>query len=147
MKYTVTAVLVILGLIAAGTAFAGDVGLTSVLYPEGKNVNVPLAGTQRAPAAELSVKVRHQSGQSSIEIQYKNLPPAVLFGGDIVSYVVWAIGPDGTFENIGGIANDQASGAATYSTAKRDFAFLVRAENTLLVIDDFYVQRVDGLAD
>jgi outer membrane protein OmpA-like peptidoglycan-associated protein len=133
MKYKLSAVLMILGLIAAGTAFAGDVGLTSVLYPEGKKVDVPIAGTQRAPAAELSLQVRHQSGQSSIEIQYKNLPPAVLFGGDIVSYVVWAISPDGTVENIGGIANDEATGVATYSTAKRDFALMITAEPIVMV--------------
>ena len=133
MKYRLTAVLMILGLIAAGAASAGDVGLTSVLYPENKKVDVPIAGTQRAPAAEMSVKVRHQSGQSSIEIEHKRLQPAVLFGGDIVSYAVWAISPDGTFENIGGIANDEATGMATYSTAKRDFALMITAEPIVTV--------------
>lgn len=133
MKYRLTAVLVTLGFIWAGSAFAGDVGLTSVLYPEGKKVDVPIAGTQRAPAAELSVNVRHQSGQSSIEIQYKKLQPAVLFGGDIVSYVVWTVSPDGTVENIGGIANDEATGVATYSTGKRDFALMITAEPIVAV--------------
>jgi outer membrane protein OmpA-like peptidoglycan-associated protein len=123
----------ILGLVAAGGAFAGEVGLTSVLYPEGKKVDVPIAGTQRASAAELSMIVKHQSGQSSIEIQHKNMQPAVLFGGDIVSYVVWAISPDGTFENIGGIANDVATGVATCATAKRDFALMITAEPIVTV--------------
>ena len=133
MKYKLTAILMTLGLISAGTAFAGDVGLTSVLYPEGKKVDVPMAGTQRAPAAELSAEVKHESGQSSIEIRYKHLQAAVLFGGDIVSYAVWAISPDGTFENIGGIANDEATGVATYSTAKRDFALMITAEPIVMV--------------
>lgn len=120
--------------LAAGVAFAGDVGLTSVLYPEGKNVDVPMAGTQRAPAATLTAKVKLQSGQSSITIQYKDLPPAVLFGGDIVSYVVWAVGPDGTFENLGGISNDgEAKGSGSYSTAKRDFAMMITAEPIMTV--------------
>jgi len=120
--------------LAVGAVSASDVGLTSVLYPEGKNVDVPMAGTQRAPAATLSAKVKHQSGQSSIEIQSKNLPPAVLFGGDIVSYVVWAVSPDGTSENLGGIANDDAAkGTATYSTAKRDFAMMITAEPIVTV--------------
>ena len=128
MVWIVTAVL------AVGAASAADVGLTSVLYPEGKNVDVPMAGTQRAPAATLSAKVKHQSGQSAIEMQYKDLPPAVLFGGDIVSYVVWAVGPDGTFENVGGIANDDAAkGTASFSTAKRDFAMMITAEPIVTV--------------
>ena len=133
MKYKLTAVFMTLGLLAVGPAFAGEVGLTSTLYPEGKNVDVPLVGTQRAPAAELSMEVRHQSGQSSIEIQYKNLSPAVLFGGDIVSYVVWAVSPDGSLENIGGIANDKKKGTATYGTAKRDFALMITAEPIVTV--------------
>jgi outer membrane protein OmpA-like peptidoglycan-associated protein len=53
----------------------------------------------------------------------------VLFGGDIVSYVVWAVSPDGTYENLGGIANeDVVKATATYSTAKRDFAMMITAE-------------------
>jgi hypothetical protein len=108
MTKTRSVVWIAAALLASGVALAGDVGLTSVLYPEGKGVDVPMAGTQRAPAATLTAKVKHQSGQSSITIQYKDLQPAILFGGDIVSYVVWAVGPDGTFENVGGIANDDS---------------------------------------
>jgi outer membrane protein OmpA-like peptidoglycan-associated protein len=133
MKYKLTAVLMTLGLVTAGAAFAGEVGLTSVLYPEGKKVDVPISGTQRAPAAELSMKVEHRSGQSSIEIWHRKLEPAVLFGGDIVCYVVWVISPDGSFENVGGIANDRASAEAAYSTAKRDFALMITAEPIVMV--------------
>jgi outer membrane protein OmpA-like peptidoglycan-associated protein len=117
----------------AGVTSAGDIGLTSVLYPDGKGVDVPISGTQRAPAAVISAKVKHQSGQSSIQIPYKNLPPAVLFGGDIVSYVVWAVSPDGTFENVGGLANDAEKGTANFSTAKRDFALMISAEPIVTV--------------
>jgi len=124
----VFSILAATAVLAAGMASAGDVGLTSVLYPEGKSVDVPVSGTQRAPAAQVSAKVKHQSGQSAIEVQYSNLPPAVLFGGDIVSYVVWAVAPDGSFENLGGIANSGDKGSATFSTAKRDFALMVTAE-------------------
>ena len=109
MRWKLYGVWIVATVLAVGVASAGDVGLTSVLYPEGKGVDVPIAGTQRAPAATLTAKVKHQSGQSSIVMQYKNLPPAILFGGDIVSYVVWAVGPDGTVENLGGIANDEVA--------------------------------------
>jgi outer membrane protein OmpA-like peptidoglycan-associated protein len=115
-------------LIAVGTASAGEVGLTAVLYPDGKAIAVPISGTQRAPAAEISASVKHEGGQSTITIPYKKLPPAVLFGGDIVVYVVWAVAPDGRVENVGGIANDGEKGTGTYATAKRDFALMITAE-------------------
>jgi outer membrane protein OmpA-like peptidoglycan-associated protein len=116
-------------LLVGGTALAAEIGLTSVLYPEGKKVDVPIAGTQRAPASELTAKVQHQAGQSSIDIKYKGLQPAVLFGGDFVSYVLWAVAPNGNVENLGGIANDGApQGSAWYTTATRDFAMMITAE-------------------
>jgi outer membrane protein OmpA-like peptidoglycan-associated protein len=116
-------------LLVCGAVSAAEMGLTSVLYPEGKQVNVPIAGTQRALAAELKAKVRHRSGQSEIEIQYKGLEPAVLFGGDIVSYVVWAVSPNGSVDNLGGIANDgKLEGTANFSTGKRDFGMMITAE-------------------
>jgi len=115
--------------LAVGSISAGEVGLTSVQFPEGKSVDVPISGTQRAPSAEISAKVKLQSGQSSIEISHKNLAPAVLFGNDIVSYVVWVVSPDGRIENVGGIANDDASkGTATFSTAQQNFALMITAE-------------------
>jgi hypothetical protein len=120
-------------LLTGGTVSAAEIGLSSVMYPDGKNVDVPLAGTQRAPAAQISARVRYKSGQSTIEVQYKDLPPAVLFGGDYVSYVVWAVSPAGRVENIGGIANADDKGTATYSTAKRDFALMITAEPILTV--------------
>ena len=116
-----------------GRFLQGTSGLTSVLYPDGPQIAVPISGTQRAPAAQISAKVKHQSGQSAIEIQYAQLPPAVLFGGDIVVYVVWTVAPDGTVENLGGIANSVDKGTASFSTAKREFALMITAEPIVTV--------------
>ena len=124
-------VMVMLG---GGVVTAAEVGLTSVLYPENRQVKLPISGTQRAPAADISGTVRFGSGQSSITLDYKQLPPAVLFGGDIVSYTVWAVSPDGVAENLGGIANDGVDkGKMQYSTPKRDFAMIITAEPIVTV--------------
>lgn len=128
MKPRVFMTLIAVLALAVGAASAADIGLTSVLYPEGKTIKVPMAGTHRAPAAEIAAEVRHQSGQSTITVEYKNLVPAVLFGGDYVSYVLWSVASDGTVENLGGIANIEDKGTAVYSSPKRAFAFMVTAE-------------------
>ena len=126
---TLAVILVMVG----GAASAADISLTSVFYPEGKTVKVPIAGTPRAPAAEISAEVRLQSGQSTITMPYKNLPPAVLFGGDYVSYVVWVVTPDGGVQNLGGIANLNDKGTGLYSSPKRAFAIIITAEPILTV--------------
>ncbi len=124
-------VMIVLG---GGVVTAAEVGLTSVFYPENKQVKLPISGTQRAPAADISGTVRFGSGQSSITLDFKQLPPAVLFGGDIVSYTVWAVSPDGGAENLGGIANDGVEkGKMQYSTPKRDFAMIITAEPIVTV--------------
>ncbi len=126
-------VLFILVLLVGGTVSAAEIQLSSVLYPAKTSVDVPISGTPRAPAAELEAKVKNEAGQSTIVIEYKKMPPAVLFGGDIVSYVVWAVGPDGKAQNLGGIANVEDKGNETYLTPMRDFALIVTAEPMVTV--------------
>ncbi|MCP3978498.1 MAG: OmpA family protein [bacterium] len=120
---------IVVALLAAGATSAAEMGLTAVVFPDGKSIEVPIAGTQRAPAATLECEVEHRAGRSTIEMSYDNLTPAVLFGGDIVSYVAWAVSPDGTVDNLGTLANDGSKkGDVTFSTTKRDFAVMVTAE-------------------
>ena len=119
---------IVMAVMATGITGAGEIGLTSVLFPEDKGIDVPMAGTQRAPAAQIVAKVRHRAGQSTIDVEYKQLPAAVLFGGDIVCYVVWAVSTDGSADNLGGIGGETDKGAVSFSTARRDFAMMITAE-------------------
>jgi len=123
------AVWIAVALLVTGVASASEFGLTATLFPDGKSIDVPISGTQRAPAAEVTAKVKHAAGQSTVEMSYKKLAPAILFGGDMVAYVVWVVSPDGSVENVGGVANDGIDkGALKFSTAKREFAMMITAE-------------------
>jgi len=126
--------LLLVGLLATVLA-AADIELTSVVYPEKKTVNILFKGTDRAPAAELKAKVRSQAGQAAIELAYKKLEPAVLFGGDITTHVVWAVTPTGEAENLGEVATLGPNGTNRYATAKKDFALLVTAEPYVSVLE------------
>ena len=132
-----TKLLVIAGvmvMLGGGLTAAAEVGLTSVLYPENSQVKLPISGTQRAAAATISATVKYASGQSSITVDYKQLQPAILFGGDITAYTVWAISPDGGVENLGGIGNDGSDkGKMDYKTPNRDFALIITAEPMVTV--------------
>jgi outer membrane protein OmpA-like peptidoglycan-associated protein len=121
-------VLVILTAAAVSVATAAEVGLTSVLYPDNKVADLSFSPTYRAAKAELHGQVTTKDGQPQITLTYKNIEPAILFGGDITSYVVWAVTPAGVAENLGGIANLEKSGTETFSTPKKDFALMITAE-------------------
>ncbi|HQM62542.1 MAG TPA: OmpA family protein [Acidobacteriota bacterium] len=116
-----------LGLFTA-SFYAADVQLTTTVYPEKREVKVPFQATDRAPVAEVKAKVKGAAGQITVEMEYKNLVPAILFGGDITTYVVWAITPAGEVENLGQVATSDKNGSSRFATAKKDFALVITAE-------------------
>ncbi len=68
--------------------------------------------------------------QTSIALNFDKMEPALLFAGDISSYVLWAVAIDGTADNLGEVPVDRknASGSLQYYTTKRIFALMVTAE-------------------
>jgi outer membrane protein OmpA-like peptidoglycan-associated protein len=122
--------------LAAGSAFAAEVNLTAVTFPDGRTIDIPMARTNAAPnAAMLEAAVNAKEGQSEVTVSFKKMEPALLFGGDVSSYVVWAVTRDGAVENLGELIVDQSndSGSGKYRTGKKQFALLVTAEPYYLV--------------
>ncbi len=120
--------------LAAGAAQAASIGLNSVTYPAGKEIEVPFIATDRAPTGTSAMaKVSLQGQQTSITVSFDKLAPAVLFGGDIVAYVAWTVSSDGSVENLGPIASVKSSGTELYTTRKREFALMVTAEPIVTV--------------
>ena len=115
---------------ASGSAQAGDLKLNGVMYPEGKKIALPFIRSAIAPkAAVLTGTVKAQGTQTDVEVAWDKMEPAILFSGNITSYSVWAITPDGRPENLGELpVRDKKSGDASYRTGKKNFALLVTAE-------------------
>jgi hypothetical protein len=83
--------------------------------------------------------VKYESGQAKISLSFSKMEPAVLFGGDIAAYVVWAISKNATPENLGELIVNKksASGSQEYTTGKKDFALIVTGEPYYLVSRPF----------
>ncbi|HEX5854658.1 MAG TPA: OmpA family protein, partial [Thermoanaerobaculia bacterium] len=86
------------------------------------------SATPAGATAEASVKFA--GGQARIKVSFRAMEPAILFGGDISSYVVWAVTRDGVAENLGEliVSESNDSGSQEYSTGKKQFALMVTAE-------------------
>jgi outer membrane protein OmpA-like peptidoglycan-associated protein len=116
-------------LLAATLARAADVSLDIIQYPDRRSVDVPFAATNRAPAgASLEGEVNLKEGQARVDISYRNMQPAVLFGGNITCYVVWAVSRAGIYENLGELWVQGESGSARFQTGMKEFALVVTAE-------------------
>lgn len=113
---------------------AADVNLAAVQFPEGKSVDLDLAASSRVAPAQAEAEVQFKNGQARVEISYKKLPPALLFSGDVTSYVVWAVARDGATENLGELIVRKQSGDAEYRTGQKEFGLLITAEAYPLVL-------------
>lgn len=110
---------------------AAEVRLTALTLQPGKTFTLNFAKTARTPSgATLQATLGYDNGQASVLADYRRLEPAVLFAGDIAAYVLWAVQPDGTVENLGEIVADRksASGSLQAYTGKKTFALIVTAE-------------------
>ncbi len=113
----------------AAPIMALEVPLNTVQFPEKRSVDVPFAATNRAPAgATLEAEVKATGAQARIELSFQHLQPAVLFGGQINSYVLWAVSRDGNTQNLGELWGREESGSARFQTGLKEFAMLVTAE-------------------
>ncbi len=125
----IIALLSVISLLAPLTAWAADsLQLNAITFPERKNIKFDFQGTSRAPRAEVEGMVEFQDGQADIEIEFKKMKPAVLFGGDITCYVVWAISRDGTFDNLGELWMPENNGQIEFTSGRKAFALLITAE-------------------
>jgi outer membrane protein OmpA-like peptidoglycan-associated protein len=95
----------------------------------GGATDVDLAGTALLPSAEGQAKVRSKRGTMEVEAEFKNLQSPTTFGGEYLTYVLWAISPDGRAVNLGEVlvgGNDRSKLTAT--TDLQAFALIVTAE-------------------
>ncbi len=119
--------------LAALPALAADLPLSVVQYPERSGVDLKMAATARVAPASAEASVKFKDGQADVEVEYKSLPPAILFAGNVTSYVVWAVSRDGNAENLGELIVKDSSGDGRYRTGQKEFGLIVTAERYPLV--------------
>jgi len=121
-------VLVALVVLGGAVAEAADVTLHQITFPERNEIDVDFTRTPQAPAARLEAEVRYREGQAQIELKFKDMKPALLFGGDVTCYVLWAVSRDGTTENLGELWVREANDKLEFATPLKAFALLVTGE-------------------
>jgi len=90
---------------------------------------VDFAGTLLQPSASGNAKVRSKRGTLEVEAEFKNLQNPVSYGSEYLTYVLWAISPEGRAANLGEVlVGDDAQGKLTATTDLQAFALVVTAE-------------------
>ena len=123
------AFLAVLSVLAASALGASEIPVNTIQFPEKKSIDVPFYAMPTAPSgASLSARVEARGNQTTVDIAFENLQPAVLFGGEVNSYVLWAITRDGVAENLGEIFDRSVRGKNRFQSAQKEFGMIVTAE-------------------
>src|SRR5215470_3830300 len=62
---------------------------------------IDFRGTPLLPEARGEAKVEGKQGYIEIDVDFDNLQPATRFGPEFLTYVLWAISPEGRAKNLG----------------------------------------------
>jgi flagellar motor protein MotB len=91
--------------------------------------SINFAGTPLLPDAKGDAAIEPRRGATSITAHFSNVPPPTRFGPQYLTYVVWAISPDGRPQNLGELMLDASNkGTLRTSAPMQTFALIVTAE-------------------
>src|SRR5260221_2526070 len=62
---------------------------------------IDFRGTDLLPTSHGEARVASKQGRIAIEVEFRNLEPATKFGAEYLTYVLWAITPEGRTANLG----------------------------------------------
>jgi outer membrane protein OmpA-like peptidoglycan-associated protein len=90
---------------------------------------VDFAGTDLMPSATGEAKVNSKRGSIEIEAEFGNLERPTAFGTEYLTYVLWAISPEGRAVNLGEVlVGDNHRSKVQVTTDLQAFALIVTAE-------------------
>jgi outer membrane protein OmpA-like peptidoglycan-associated protein len=93
------------------------------------STHVDFQGTDLMPSATGQAKVESKRGALGIEAEFSNLDRPTAFGNEYLTYVLWAISPDGTSANLGEVlVGDNRRSKLDVTTGLQAFALIVTAE-------------------
>ena len=101
---------------------------TAVDYKQGTTSKVELRSTSLMPDAKGEAEVKPSSGRADIEVKMENLKPANSINLNYLTYVLWAISPDGHTSNIGELIEKDGKSEIKTAAPMQAFALLVTAE-------------------
>src|SRR5580693_2314859 len=89
---------------------------------------VDLRGTPLAPEADGHADVNSRQGYIEVKTQMHHLQAAARYGPEYLTYVLWAITPEGRAKNLGEVVLEDGNSHLDVTTDLQAFALIVTAE-------------------
>jgi outer membrane protein OmpA-like peptidoglycan-associated protein len=97
----------------------------------GGNTKVDLKGTELMPdgGGQVKVEIKAKAGTTNVDAEVKGLKPPSTLGSEFLTYVLWAVTPEGRTGNMGEILlNKNGDGKLSATTPAQTFSLVVTAE-------------------
>ena len=90
--------------------------------------NIDFRGTTLMPAARGEAKVESKQGVIKIDARMERMEPATNYGPEYLTYVMWAITPEGRATNVGEVLLHEGKSKLDATTELQSFGLIVTAE-------------------
>jgi outer membrane protein OmpA-like peptidoglycan-associated protein len=94
----------------------------------GGATKIDFRGTELLPKARGEAKVESKQGYIEIEVEFDDLQPATRNGAEYLTYVLWAITPEGRTSNLGEVLLNGTKSKLNVTTKLQVFGLVVTAE-------------------
>ena len=92
------------------------------------STHIDFDGTPLLAGAKGEAKVTSERGKITVDAHFDGLTPANGFGREYLTYVLWAISPDGRAQNLGEVLPAGTKNNIKVTTALQSFGLIVTAE-------------------
>ncbi len=89
---------------------------------------IDFRGTVLMPFSKGQARVESKRGAIRIQAQFDKLEPATRFGPEFLTYVLWAVSPEGRADNLGEVLLEGAKSKLDVTAQLQAFALIVTAE-------------------
>jgi outer membrane protein OmpA-like peptidoglycan-associated protein len=100
----------------------------AVNYRDRASTKIDFRGTPLMPRAEGKADIEAKHGRIAIKAEFDHLELPSTFGSAYLTYVLWAISPEGNPNNLGEIVLDGSKSKLEVTTNLQTFAMIVTAE-------------------
>jgi hypothetical protein len=109
----------------------------AVNYRNRASTKIDFRGTPLMPRAEGKADIEAKRGRIGIRAEFEHLELPSTFGSAYLTYVLWAISPEGNPNNLGEVVRDGSKSKLAVTTNLQTFAMIVTAE-------PYFAQRGGG---
>lgn len=116
--------------LAAQTQPAAHVSRTmkAMHYRQGSSLKIAFRATEIMPNASGEAKIEGKKTNITIDAKFVSMEDATKFGLEYLTYVLWAISPEGRADSLGEVVLDHGNAHIKASTDMQTFGLIVTAE-------------------